>query len=376
MPWQNSGGGWQGGGRGGGPWGGGPQGPRGPGGSPPPNIDDLVRKVQERLRKLLPGRGGSSGLTVVLLVALALWGLTGFYRVGVDEQGVVLRFGKYQESTLPGLHWHLPWPIETALTPSVTKRNQVDVGFLQGMARGGRTANLLEESLMLTGDENIVDVAFTVFWRIKDAKEYLFNIEPPQEATVKAVAESVMREIVGKTPIQRALTEGRRDIEESSRKRIQEVLDGYRAGIRILEVKLEKVDPPSQVIEAFRDVQAAEADRERFRNEAERYANKIIPAARGNANQMLQEAEAYREQVIAGAEGDAARFLSVYEEYRQAKDVTKQRMYLETMEEILRGVDKVILDGKAGGVVPYLALPEIDRRRRSTPSGDNQGGGQ
>ncbi len=376
MPWQNSGGGWQGGGRGGGPWGGGPQGPRRPGGSPPPNIDDLIRKGQERLRKLLPGRGGGSGLVAVLVIALVLWSLTGFYRVGVDEQGVVLRFGKYQESTLPGLHWHLPWPIEAALTPSVTKRNQVDIGFRQGMGQRGRPSGLLDESLMLTGDENIVDIAFTVFWRIKDAKDYLFNIEPPQSATVKAVAESVMREIVGKTPIQRALTEGRREIEESSRTRIQEVLDGYQAGIQILEVKLEKVDPPSQVIEAFRDVQAAEADRERFRNEAERYANKIIPEARGKANQMLQEAEAYREQVIAGAEGDAARFLSVYEEYRQAKDVTRQRMYLETMEKILSGVDKVILDEKAGNVVPYLALPELEKRRRSPPSGGNRGGGQ
>lgn len=369
MPWQNSGGG-----RGSGPWGGGPHGPRRPGGPQAPDLDELMRKGQERLRRVLPGRGGGTGLILVLAIALILWSATGLYRVGVDEQGVVLRFGKYQESTLPGLHWHLPWPIEVALTPSVTTRNQVDIGFRQGFA--GRGSNLLDESLMLTGDENIVDIAFTVFWRIKDAKDYLFHIQPPQSATVKAVAESVMREIIGKTPIQRALTEGRSQIQDETRKRIQEVLDDYQAGIEILEVKLEKVDPPAQVIEAFRDVQAAEADRERFRNEAERYANKIIPEARGRANQMLQEAEAYREQVIAKAEGDAARFLSVYEEYRQAKDVTRRRLYIETLEDILNGVDKVILDEKAGGVVPYLALPELDKARKAGRAAGSEGGGQ
>lgn len=360
MPWQNNGGGWQGGGRG--PWGGGPQGPRGSG--PQPNLDDLVKKGQDRLRQVLPGKtGGRAGFILLLLIVLIIWALSGLYRVGANEQGVVLRFGKWIETTGPGLHWHIPWPIETALTPPVTDRKRVDIGFQQGVTGRARSATLLDESLMLTGDENIVDNSFTVFWRIKDAGRFLFNIQSPQELTVKSVSESVMREIVGKTPIQSALTEGRQSIEMAVGARIQAVLDSYQAGIQILDVKLEKVDPPAQVIDAFRDVQAAEADRERFRNEADLYANQIIPEARGRANQMLQEAEAYREQVIAGAVGDAARFVSVYDEYRQAKDVTRKRIYIETMEEILKGMDKVIMDNQTGNaVVPYMALPEIKKR--------------
>ncbi|GAB4574109.1 MAG: FtsH protease activity modulator HflK [Rhodothalassiaceae bacterium] len=367
MAWQNNGGGWQGGGRG--PWGSGPQGPRGP--QQPPNLDDIVRKGQDRLKRILPGPvGGRAGVFLLLLFIVLLWVASGIYRVGANEQGVVLRFGKWVETTGPGLHWHIPWPIETALTPPVTDRKRVDIGFQQGITGRGRTANMLEESLMLTGDENIVDNSFTVFWRIKDAGLYLFNIQSPQETTVKSVAESVMREIIGKTPIQSALTEGRQAIERDARERIQAVLDNYEAGITVIEVKLEKVDPPGQVIDAFRDVQAAEADRERFRNEADRYANQIIPEARGRANQVIQEAEAYREQVIARAQGEADRFLSVYEQYKLAKDVTKKRIYLETMEEILRDMDKVIMDGgAANGVVPYLALPELKKRSAA-------GGGQ
>lgn len=359
MPWQNTGGGGR------GPWGNRPQGPQ-------PNLDELMRKGQDRLKQILPGgAGGKSGIMLLIVGALLLWAASGIYRVNTDEQGVVLRFGKAAEQpTLPGLHWHIPWPIETVLTPAVTVVNRVDVGFRQGMTQRGRPANLLNESLMLTGDENIVDVAFTIFWQIKDAKQYLFNIQSPQEDTVKSVAESVMREIVGKTPISRVLTEGRGEIQKEVTTRLQRALDDYNAGILVREVKLEKVDPPAQVIDAFRDVQAAEADRERFRNEAERYANQIIPEARGKANQILQEAEAYKEQIIAEAQGDAARFLSVYEEYKQARDVTKQRIYLETMETILKDMNKVIVDENAGtGVVPYMALPEIRRSGETSTSG-------
>jgi membrane protease subunit HflK len=333
----------------------------------------MIRKGQQRLKQMLPqGAGGKSGITLLIILGLILWAATGIYRVNADEQGVVLRFGAAAEQpTLPGLHWHLPWPIETALTPAVTVVNRVDIGFRQGMGQANRPSALLDESLMLTGDENIVDVSFTVFWQIKDATKYLFNIQSPQEGTVKSVAESVMREIVGRTNIQQVLTEGRGAIETEAQTLIQQSLDTYEAGILVGGVKLEKVDPPMQVIDAFRDVQAAEADRQRFRNEADRYANQIIPEARGRANQILQEAEAFKEQVIAGAQGDVARFLSVYEEYAQAKDVTRTRIYLETMENIFTDMDKVIMDQNAGsGVVPYMALPAIKGRNDKTSGGD------
>jgi len=374
MPWQSS----NGGGRGG-PWGAGPGGPRGPGGpqggGEPPDFDEMIRRAQNKLRRILPGgTGGRAGLTIIVVVLLGLWALTGLYKVDTNEQGVVLRFGEWVRSTDPGLHWHLPWPIESALTPAVTERQRTDVGYRPGLPEGARPAQLLDESLMLTGDENIVDIGFTVFWRIDDAGKYLFNIQSPQAVSVKSVAESVMRGIIGKTPIQRALTEGRGEIEESASEQIQSVLNTYEAGVLVFGVNLQKVDPPSQVIEAFRDVQAAEADRERFRNEAERYANQIIPEARGQANQILQEARAYQEEVVAQASGQASRFVSVYEQYRQAEDVTRKRMYLETMERILARMDKVILDKGAGtGVVPYMALPELQRSERRQ---QNQSGGQ
>ncbi|RMF13475.1 MAG: FtsH protease activity modulator HflK [Alphaproteobacteria bacterium] len=382
MPWQSSGGGgndWRGGQSN--PWGGRrPPSSRPPGGSP--DFEAAIRRFQQALRRWLPGGGGKAGLALVGIVFLLIWAATGIYQVRPNEQGVVLRFGKWVYTTGPGLHWHLPWPIESALTPAVTDINRVDIGFSTGLPRSARTARQLEEGLMLTGDENIVDVAFTVFWQIKDAGKFLFNIEPPQTVTVKAVAESVMREIIGKTPIQDALTAGRNRIEKEATRKIQDVLDGYDAGIFVREVKLEKVDPPAEVIDAFREVQAAAADRERFRNEAERYANKIIPEARGRAAQMRQQAEAYREQVIARAEGQAARFLSVYEQYRQAKDITRKRMYLETMEEILDGMSKVLIDRQAGGsgVVPYLALPELHNRGKGgqpivSPAASSKGSG-
>lgn len=376
MPWQNTGGG-----NGGSPWGGGSPG-GGPGGGPrrpggggqPPDIDAVIRKAQARLRRFLPGGGSRGGILLLVLILLSLWAASGLYRVNTDQQGVVLRFGEWVDRTGPGLHWHIPWPVESVLTPNVTTRQRTDIGFRAGMAQDNRPARLRNESLMLTGDENIVDIAFTVFWQIKDAGNFLFNIQEPQQLTVKSVGESVMREVVGTTPIQQALTEGRKTIQDTVQVRIQQVLDSYEAGINVLNVSLEKVDPPREVIDAFRDVQAAEADRERFRNEADRYANTIIPEARGEANKIIQSAEAYREQIVAAAQGDADRFLSVYESYKQAEDVTRKRIYLETMEKIMARVDKVIIDGEAGsGVVPYMALPEI-RKRSGQQS--NSGGQQ
>ena len=366
MPWNNQGGGWQGGG-GQGPWGG------RPGGQQPPDLEELLRRSQEKVRKLFPGGGGGGpggnrkALIAVPLILIAVWLASGFYRVQPDEQGVVLRFGEWIKTTQPGLNWHLPSPIETVLTPKVTRSNRVEVGF-RSAGDLGRTASDREvqnESLMLTGDENIVDINFVLLWLIKDAGEFLFNIRDP-ESTVKAVAESVMREIVGKTPIAEATTEARGQIEVDSRELIQAILDSYGAGILITQVQLQKVDPPGEVIDAFRDVQRAQADRERLQNEAESFANDILPRARGEAERISQEAQASREEVVARAEGDARRFLSVYEEYDKARDVTTRRIYLETMEEVLRNVNKVLIDqsASANGVVPYLPLPELERRAR------------
>ena len=369
MPWSN-----QGGGGGGGPWGGGggrggpnPWG-RPPGGGPqPPNIEEILKRGQERMRRVMPGGFGSGkGLALVGLVILAIWGASGFYRVQPDEQGVVLRFGAWVRTTQPGLNYHLPVPIETVLTPKVTRVNSLDIGF-RGTpdARGtGRSRSVPEEGLMLTGDENILDIQYTVFWQIKDAGQFLFNIASP-EATVKAAAESSMREVIGNVQAQFALAEGRTQIEQSAQRLLQSILDDYGAGVLVTQLQLRGVEPPSQVIDAFRDVQRAQADRERARNEAEAYRNDIVPRARGEAQRLIAEAEAYRQQVIAQSRGEAARFVSVYNAYKQAEDVTKQRLYLETMEQILRGVNKVIVDQSLGGngIVPYLPLNELQQRR-------------
>jgi membrane protease subunit HflK len=281
-----------------------------------------------------------------------------------DEQGVVLRFGKYSKTTQPGLNYHIPYPVETALTPKVTKVNRMDVGFRSetdsGFSSGG-VADVPEESLMLTGDENIVNIDFSVFWVIKDAGKFLFKIQDPP-ATVKAAAETAMREVIAKSKLQSILTEGRSKIELETQDIAQGLLDEYESGIQITQVQTQKADPPDQVIDAFRDVQAARADMERSKNEAEAYANDVIPRARGEAAKILQEAEAYKKQVVAAAEGEASRFLAIYTEYAKAKVVTQERMYLETMEKVLADIDKVIIDKNAGGVVPYLPLPELKKR--------------
>jgi membrane protease subunit HflK len=366
MPWNNQGGGWQGGG-GQGPWGGRPG-----GGQQPPDLEELLRRSQEKVKRLFPGGAGGlggnrRGLVLIPLVVVAIWLASGFYRVQPDEQGVVLRFGEWIKTTQPGLNWHFPSPIESVETPKVTRVNRVEVGFVgpAELGRGGSTRDVPNESLMLTGDENIVDINFVLLWQIKDAGQFLFNIRDP-EPTVKAVAESVMRETIGKTPIVEATTEGRGAIELAAREQIQQILDAYGAGILVNQVQLQKVDPPSEVIDAFRDVQRAQADRERLQNEAEAFANDILPRARGEAERLLQEAQAYRQEVVARADGDAQRFVSVYNEYVKARDVTIKRIYLETMEDVLRDMNKVVIDSsaKGSGVVPYLPLPELERRAR------------
>jgi membrane protease subunit HflK len=371
MPWNNQGGGWQGGG-GQGPWGGRPG-----GGQQPPDLEELLRRSQEKVKKIFPGGGGGLGgnrraLIAVPLILVAVWLASGFYRVQPDEQGVVLRFGEWIKTTQPGLNWHLPAPVETVFTPKVTRSNRVEIGFRSAaeLSRSASAREVGNESLMLTGDENIVDINFVLLWLIKDAGQFLFNIRDP-ESTVKAVAESVMREIIGKTPIAEATTEARGAIEVGAREQIQQILDDYGAGILITQVQLQKVDPPAEVIDAFRDVQRAQADRERLQNEAEAFANDILPRARGEAERISQEAQAYRQEVEARAQGDAQRFVAVYNEFDKARDVTTKRIYLETMEEVLRGMNKVVIDQAANGngVVPYLPLPELERRARERAAG-------
>ncbi len=387
MAWNQQGGGpWGSGGGGGGPWGsgGGGRGNNGRGGGggggfgggQPPDLEEMLRKSQERFKKVIPGGGGgglgSKGVVLLVLLAIGVWLLTGFYRVGTDEQGVVMRFGEYVGATEPGLHYHLPYPIESVMLPKVTRENRIEIGFRTvGGARGsgGSSRDILEESLMLTGDENIIDIDFSVVWVIDDAAAFLFNLRDPEGAVINA-AESAMREVIGQTPIQVALTEGRQAIEDKTRTALQRMLDEYQTGIRVRRLQLLKVDPPAQVVDAFNDVQRARADRERLRNQAEAYANSIIPEARGQAEKLVQEAEAYKEEVLNRAQGDASRFNAVYEAYKANRDVTTERIYLETMEEVLGNVNKVIIDKDGQGVVPYLPLPEIQNRSGgSRPSG-------
>lgn len=374
MPWQNQGGGpWGGGGGGGSPWGGGRPG-GGPGGQPP-NLEEMIRKAQERFRRSMPGGvGGSAGLIAVLVLVFIGWLGSGIYFVQPDEQGVVLRFGEWVRTTEPGPNYHLPYPIESAETPKVTVINRVELGVRTAAAspRGDLGRQVPEEALMLTGDENIVDINFAVFWRIRDAGRYLFNVRTP-EVTIKAAAESTMREIIGQTPIASALAEGRGQIEQTAEERLQALLDQYGAGVEITQVQLLKVDPPGEVIDAFRDVQRARADQERLRNEAEAYRNDIIPRARGEAERLIQEAEAYKQEVVARSQGDARRFNDVYQAYRQSKDVTTQRIYLETLEEVMGNANKILIETDAGGtgVVPYLPLPEVQQRSRAQQADQN-----
>jgi modulator of FtsH protease HflK len=361
MPWNNQ--------SGGGPWGSGSKGPWGSGpqsqGPRPPDLEDFLRRGQDKLRAILPGNLGGRGLALLVLAVIALWGFSGFFRVEPDELGVVLRFGQFNREVQPGLNYHLPYPIETALTPQALRVNKLNIGFRESddMRRGTTLRDVPEESLMLTGDENIVDVDFSVLWKVKPnaVGDYLFNIQNP-EGTVKAVAESAMREVVGRSNIGPILTGARQTIETAVQTLMQKTLDDYGAGIVIQQVQLQKVDPPTQVIDAFRDVQAARSDLERAQNEAQTYANKTVPEARGRAAKITQDADAYKSQTVADAKGQTSRFLQVYEQYKKAPDVTRRRMYLETMERILGNTDKTIIDtGSAGGpgVVPYLPLPGL-----------------
>ncbi len=376
MPWSNqsggggNGGGWKGGGGGGGPWGQGP-------GSQPPDLEEMLKRSQDRMKQVMHG-GGIPGplafLAALVAAAVVAW-YAFFFRVDPDELGVVMRFGEFVRQEPPGLHFRYPYPIEEVIRPKVTRQNIIEVGmrsasFERGFGGGG-IQDVKEESLMLTGDENTVDIDFVVYWRIKDAAQYLFNIQNPDN-TVKEVAESAMREVVGQSEIQPLLTQARQKTEAAVLKLMQDTLNSYGAGIQIDQVTLQKVDPPSEVIDAFRDVQAARADKERLQNEAFAYANKVVPEARGEAERILQGAEGFKQQTVAEAQGQTARFLKVYDEYKKAPDVTRKRIFLETMERVFGGTDKVIIDSKSGqGVVPYLPLDQLQQRRQQPSEGGN-----
>jgi modulator of FtsH protease HflK len=365
--------------QGGGPWGSGGKDPRGTGAQSPTDFDELLRRSQDELRTVLPGGFGGRGLVLIALALLALWGFSGFYRVEPDELGVVQRFGKYVgDVQLPGLRYHLPYPIETAQTPKALHLNKLDIGMHSDddWHRGIRLREAPEESLMLTADENIVDVDVSVLWVIKPGgvADYLFNIQNP-EGTVKTVAESAMREVIGRSEIEPLLTGARQSIEGAVQELMQKTLDRYGAGIQINQVQLLKADPPAQVIGSFRDVQAAKSDAERAQNEAQTYAKQVIPEARGKAAQIRQAAEAYREQTVAEATGQAAHFLKVLEEYKKAPDVSRQRIYLEAMAHVLGGTDKILLNSNAtgsGGVVPYSPLNELTHRPQPGPAGQSR----
>lgn len=381
MPWSNqsggggNGGGWKGGGGKGGGGGGGPWG-QGPG-SQPPDLEEMLKRSQDRMKQVMHG-GGIPGplafLAALVAAAVVAW-YAFFFRVDPDELGVVMRFGEFVRQEPPGLHFRYPYPIEEVIRPKVTRQNIIEVGmrsasFERGFGGGG-VQDVKEESLMLTGDENTVDIDFVVYWRIKDAAQYLFNIQNPDN-TVKEVAESAMREVVGQSDIQPLLTQARQKTEAAVLKLMQDTLNSYGAGIQIDQVTLQKVDPPNEVIDAFRDVQAARADKERLQNEAFAYANKVVPEARGDAERILQGAEGFKQQTVAEAQGQTARFLKVYDEYKKAPEVTRKRIFLETMERVFGGTDKVIIDSKSGqGVVPYLPLDQLQQRRQQPSEGGN-----
>ncbi len=361
MPWNDNKGG-------NGPWGSDPGGsgggdktpwgrPSGGGDKEGPDLEDSLRKMQERFanRRRGGGRGGKSGgggfgaagFALFIVIAIVGWLMTGVYQVNEQERAVVMRFGEFERTSGPGFHVRFPDPFESHEIVLVNKIQSIEVGT--GVSEGQ----------MLTGDENIVDIDFVVFWKVNNPQDYLFNVKFPDD-TLRAVAESAMREIVGKRELQPIITTARDEVQASTRELIQATLDSYGAGIQITEVQLAKADPPAEVIDSFRDVVNAAQDKETTINRATAYANDVVPRARGQAQRILQEAQAYRDRVVAESTGQADRFRQIYEEYRKAPRVTRERMYLETMEEVLGRSETMILDGDSGAL-PYLPLDQLRR---------------
>lgn len=367
------------------PWGNKPGGPRGPQPGREPDLDEVMRQAQERFRSIFgggksggpfgggrkgAGAGGNpwQGMGLIALIAVVLWLASGLYRVQPQEHAVILTFGKWTDTrTEAGLGYVLPWPIQQTQKVDVAFDRRLEVGFRDQTGSGGGT-DVPGESLMVTGDENIIDIDFIVLWRINDAGNYLFQIRDP-ETTVKKVAESAMREIIGRTPIQRALTEARGQVEIDTKALMQQMLDDYKSGAIINSVQLLKVDPPADVVDAFDDVQRARADRERARNEAETYRNDIVPRARGEAQKLIQDAEAYKQAVTIKAQGEADRFTAVASAYATSKDVTQKRMYLETMQQIMQQSRKLIVSEGGSNVLPYLPLDGLTApARKAAPA--------
>lgn len=344
-----------------------PWGNRG-GGQTPPDLDEVVRRLQERFGGFFGGgKGGSNGPSMnkgmvsgILAAVLLFWGLSGFYMVAADEEAVVLRFGKHVATKGPGLNWAVPYPIETVEKLPVTRVQRLEIGFRQ--YPDGAIRKRTNESLMLTKDENIVDISFIVQYKIKSVEEFLFNIESAPK-TVRDAAESAIREVIGRTFIDDVLTTKKAEVEVETQRLIQQILDSYVAGISVSTVKLQDVQPPERVIKEFKDVASAREDRERAKNEAEAYANDIIPKARGEAKKMILDAQAYAKEVVERAKGEADRFESVLTAYQKAPEVTRKRLYMETMQDVLTRADKIIVDGSvAGNVLPYLPLDRVGNK--------------
>jgi membrane protease subunit HflK len=356
---------------------------------PNANFDDFFKKSEEFFKKIFEqnnkNNGGNNGggddsgndrwkkifdkssksvAGLFILGFILLWLMLGIYKVDPDENAAVLYFGKFYSIATPGLNYHIPYPFGQVIKKSVTVVNTEEFGFSSNSKKSEKR-NFDAESLMLTGDENIVDIEFQVQWQIADIKDFIFNIAEPNQAIRKS-AESAMREIIARAPIADALSDGKKRIEQETRDLLQQTLDSYGAGVRITLVQLRRVDPPLQVIDAFRDVQTAKADKEKEINQAQSYANDIIPRARGTASQVKEQSEAYANEVVANSQGEAGRFLSVYNQYAKAKQVTKKRIYLETMEKIYRDMDKIFIDKGAAkaGVMPYFPLNELPQTKK------------
>ena len=330
----------------------------------PWDMDDMPEKKEKvvQFKKITVPKNPQTPFSfgLIVLIVIVIWILTGFYQVQTNENGVVLRFGKYVDTTEPGLHYHLPYPIETVYKVSMTQERSINLGVNDGNYNRNYRDNSFTESHMLTGDENIVDINLTIVWRIKNAKDFLFNMREP-EATVRVAAQSVLREIVGQSQMMPIISGDRGKVEDDTKAELQRVLDDFGSGVEIVRVKLQKADPPQQVVDAFNEVQRAKADKERFKNEAEAYRNEVVPNAKGKASQILQSAEAYKEAVVNKATGEADRFNSVYKAYQKGPDVTIRRLYIETMEDVLQKSDKVIIDpsSKGSNLLPVLPLNPI-----------------
>jgi len=317
-------------------------------------VEDAYRQLKQKIKGKLPGG------RIILAILVVIWIASGIYIVSPDEAGVVKRFGKYVYMTKPGPHFHIPYPVETVLKPKVTEVKRIEIGFRTvDPGPPARYRDVPKESLMLTGDENIVDMNLIVQYKVKDPVHYLFNVYNISK-TVKDAAEAAIREVVGKNNIDEILTTGKYQVQQDTKKLLQGILDRYKAGIMVVAVQLQDVHPPAQVMQAFKDVASAKEDKIKFINEAQGYQNDIIPKAKGQAEKILNEAQAYLKSKVARAQGDASRFLQVYKQYKSAKDITRKRMYIETMEKVLPHTKKIIIDPRMGGkILPFLPLDKL-----------------